>query len=45
MQRIQVKPKAQSRHTTPADPPTINHEIVRIWFAESQLQEIRNSAG
>jgi len=30
---------------TPADPPTINRKIARIWFPESQLQATRKSAG
>jgi hypothetical protein len=44
MQQIQVKTKAQARHTTPADPPTINRKIARIWFAESHPQVTRKSA-
>jgi hypothetical protein len=44
MQQIQVKIRPWPRDKTPADPPTINRKIARIWFPESQPQAIRNSA-
>jgi hypothetical protein len=45
MQQIQVKTRPRPRDKTPADPPTINRKIARIWFPESQPQATRNSAG
>jgi hypothetical protein len=47
MQQIQAKTKtkARQRHTTPADPPTLNSKIARIWFSGSQPPAPRKSAG
>jgi hypothetical protein len=45
MQQIQAKARPRQRHTTPADPPTFNGKIARIWFSESQPPATRKSAG
>jgi len=45
MQQIQVKARPQPRCTTPADPPTINRKIARVWFPESQPPTTRQPAG
>jgi hypothetical protein len=45
MQQIQVKARPRPRHTTPADPPTINSKIARIWFHESLTPATAKSAG
>jgi hypothetical protein len=44
MQRIQVTTRPRPRHTKPAEPPTINRKIARLWFSESQPQVTRTSA-
>jgi len=36
MKQIQVKSKRRACHTALADPPTVDREIARIWFSESQ---------
>ena len=43
MQRIQVTTKPNPRQTTPADPPTVNRKVARLWFSESQPQATRKS--
>jgi len=44
MQQIQVATRPRPRHTTLAEPPTINRKIARLWFSESQPQVRRTSA-
>jgi hypothetical protein len=36
MQQIQAKTRPRPRRATPADAPTLNRKIARIWFTESQ---------
>jgi hypothetical protein len=45
MQQIHIKTTPRQPDKTPADPPTINRTIARIWFPESQPQAARSSAG
>ena len=45
MQQTQVKARPRLRHTTPADPPTINSKIARVWFPESQTPAPAKSGG
>ena len=45
MQQTQVKGRPRLRHTTPADPPTINNKIARVWFPESQTPAPAKSGG
>ena len=44
MQRIQVTTRPRPRRRAPADPPTVNRKIARLWFSESQPQATRKSA-
>jgi hypothetical protein len=43
MQQIQVTTRPHPRHTTPAEPPTVNRKIARLWFSESPPQAMRKS--
>jgi hypothetical protein len=43
MQQIQVTTSPRPRHTTPAEPPTVNRKIARLWFPESPPQPTRKS--
>jgi hypothetical protein len=43
MQQIQVTTGPRPRNTTPAEPPTVNRKIARLWFSESQPQATRKS--
>jgi hypothetical protein len=45
MQQIQANTRPRPRQATPADAPTINRKIARIWFPESQPPTGRKSAG
>ena len=40
MQQTQLKARPRLRHTTPADPPTINSKMARVWFPESAKQVV-----
>jgi hypothetical protein len=45
MQQVQAKARPRPRHAAPADPPTVNRKIARIWFSEQQPLATRKSAG
>jgi len=44
MRQIQVATRPRPRYMAPAEPPTINRKIARLWFSESQPQVTRTSA-
>ena len=44
MRQIQVTTRPRPRHTAPAEAPTVNRTIARLWFSESQPRATRKSA-